>query len=279
MDKDFEQISERLRNYEAQPEAKLWEEIARKAPKAKINYLFVCCIAAAVALGGFVTMLILAPENPKIIKNTSEESPLVINSKTESNETAFQPSETAKEFSKTAKEFSETAIHFDQTATTENQSVTEADLKQESKEEVEQKTLISERKPTAKEVKTTPIQTMEVSSEPMVETKAEIEQSAKAPTMPEDTIKRMELFIPNAFTPSEARNNRFAPAEAEVKDYRMDIYNRQGVVLFTTNNIREAWDGTSQGEICPQGVYYYIVKFTDLHDNTHTQKGSLMLLR
>ena len=40
----------------------------------------------------------------------------------------------------------------------------------------------------------------------------------------------------------------------------LTIYNRWGNVLFTTNDPDINWDGTYNGSVISEGVYYYICK-------------------
>ncbi|MBO7224541.1 MAG: gliding motility-associated C-terminal domain-containing protein, partial [Bacteroidales bacterium] len=96
----------------------------------------------------------------------------------------------------------------------------------------------------------------------------------------EEQIQKVRIEMPNAFTPNSGdRNSIFKPAPIELKEFRMDIYNSNGVMIFTTNNIEEGWDGTYKGNPQPMAVYVYIVKFTNKNGVTAIQKGELMLIR
>lgn len=101
----------------------------------------------------------------------------------------------------------------------------------------------------------------------------------KAPEISQRDTVRSQLFVPNAFTPLSDKNNLFKPAQAAVSDYRMNIYNRQGVLLFDSEDITHGWDGRSKGEVCPSGTYVYVISFRDTEGKPHTQKGTLMLLK
>ena len=59
----------------------------------------------------------------------------------------------------------------------------------------------------------------------------------------------------------------------------MNIYNSNGILVFTTNNIEIGWDGNYKNNPQPMGVYVYVVKFTNKNGETSTQKGELMLIR
>lgn len=90
------------------------------------------------------------------------------------------------------------------------------------------------------------------------------------------------LYIPNAFTPDADEHNRyFRTAGSFIKFFHMDIYNRWGELVFSTDDIDTHWDGTYGGKICPQGVYTYVVKYAhDLNtDDKLTKAGHVNLLR
>jgi gliding motility-associated-like protein len=68
------------------------------------------------------------------------------------------------------------------------------------------------------------------------------------------------LYIPNTFTPDgNGLNDMFQPMGVGIdeENYRMDIFDRWGENIFTSNSFRKGWDGTVKGgsKIAPQGVY------------------------
>lgn len=105
-----------------------------------------------------------------------------------------------------------------------------------------------------------------------------IPQNRKSPIV-EDTINRLYLFIPNAFTPTESSNNVFKPAYCELKWYEMTIFARNGKQVFHSNSITNGWDGRMNGSYALQGTYIYVIKFENLNGYKNTQKGSVMLIR
>jgi gliding motility-associated-like protein len=89
--------------------------------------------------------------------------------------------------------------------------------------------------------------------------------------------------IPNAFTPNgDGLNDKFrilgTPAE-NITEYNFRIFNRWGQIIFETNNIDDAWDGTAKGQICPAGVYVWEIFYRDNNKTKITNKGTVMLLR
>ena len=279
MDKNYEQFRERLQDYEQQPDERLWKNVSKELNKPKHTYLTVSVIVATVLLAGFVGMLALAPEKAEkeIAKTETYPEPTV--QRQLADETAIEQNDTPKEFIQTPIRKNETAKENTVVAEPDNQSIISLNPMSVNNHEesaimgqnqvVRSQNVISitplAQKPMAKSANTEII-------EPETRTKASSDLSLK------DTV-RTQLFIPNAFIPGSGKNGIFKPAYAELSAYRMDIYNSRGVLIFTANDINHGWDGTFNGGDAMQGGYYYIVKFTDTKGNTHTQKGSLMLIR
>jgi gliding motility-associated-like protein len=66
------------------------------------------------------------------------------------------------------------------------------------------------------------------------------------------------LFIPNAFTPDgDGLNDLFRPVGERVKLFQMQIFDRLGNMVFETDNIDQAWNGSYRngGYYCEAGVY------------------------
>jgi len=71
------------------------------------------------------------------------------------------------------------------------------------------------------------------------------------------------LYIPNAFTPNgDGLNDRFKAIGEGFVTYQMDIFNRWGEVIYTTDSYRRPWggDGRDNLEEFPSGVYVYKIK-------------------
>lgn len=65
--------------------------------------------------------------------------------------------------------------------------------------------------------------------------------------------------IPNVFTPNGDDVNDFLLAKTSVLVEKVEfrLFNRAGVLIFSTTEPRLNWDGTYKGKIVPSGVYYY----------------------
>ena len=69
----------------------------------------------------------------------------------------------------------------------------------------------------------------------------------------------------------------------ETVDNSVEIYNRWGQLVFETENYDNAsnnWKGlTKSGQALAEGVYYYILTYTDDDGNFRQEKGHINLLK
>ncbi|OEK01071.1 hypothetical protein BFP97_05915 [Roseivirga sp. 4D4] len=79
------------------------------------------------------------------------------------------------------------------------------------------------------------------------------------------TVTNLKPLVnfPTAFSPNnDQTNDTFGAVFNCVLDFEMVIYSKWGEVVFSTNEITGQWDGTFGGELVPQGVYTYRVRYT-----------------
>ncbi len=95
-------------------------------------------------------------------------------------------------------------------------------------------------------------------------------------------IKEPKLHYPTAFTPDkqgDIKNEIFRVFGQYVSKFEMNIFNRWGELLFTTNNLDLGWDGNYKGKEQPEGTYAFVANITDLTGRTFKRSGSVVLLR
>ncbi len=93
-------------------------------------------------------------------------------------------------------------------------------------------------------------------------------------------LKDPNLFHPTAFTPNgDNLNDIFTVFGQYVVEFEMQIFNRWGELLFTTDDITSGWDGTFKGNAMPEGTYAFIANITDSAGRTFKRSGSVLLLR
>ncbi|MBI1286835.1 MAG: T9SS type B sorting domain-containing protein [Flavobacteriales bacterium] len=69
------------------------------------------------------------------------------------------------------------------------------------------------------------------------------------------------MIIPNVFTPNgDGWNDVFDVRTSAVGDYKLQIYNRWGNIVFENTSPLISWDGTtSAGVQAPAGTYFYVI--------------------
>lgn len=87
------------------------------------------------------------------------------------------------------------------------------------------------------------------------------------------------LYLPNAFTPNnDGKNPVFLPVFSysdEIEEYRMEIYNRWGGLVFRTEEKTYGWDGAK----APEGVYAVVVHYKSRGEKPKTVQGSVTIIR
>ena len=99
------------------------------------------------------------------------------------------------------------------------------------------------------------------------------------------------IIFPNAFTPNVSGptssgkynpanldNSLFYPYYDGVVDYNLEIYNRWGELIFTSNDVTVGWDGYYKNKLCTQDVYVYKCKGTFLNGKNFFKSGDITLL-
>jgi gliding motility-associated-like protein len=95
-----------------------------------------------------------------------------------------------------------------------------------------------------------------------------------------EIINDYAVYIPNTFTPNgDDVNDIFYVYGFGIKDYKMTIYDRWGIKLFTSTDQTQGWNGIYNGEICEQGTYIYYVEFTPYKGKHEIRPGHVNIIR
>lgn len=98
------------------------------------------------------------------------------------------------------------------------------------------------------------------------------------------------ISFPNAFVPDqEAANNGyynegsnridiFYPVSNGVTSYRLRIYNRTGMLMFETSDIKVGWNGYYNDQLAPQDVYIYEATGKFMDGTSFSKKGDITLI-
>lgn len=105
-----------------------------------------------------------------------------------------------------------------------------------------------------------------------------------------ETIKKLDVeiehhyYVPNAINlSSNGVNANFKPVGEDLQsmEYRMMIYDKNGHLVFETDNINKPWTGINQQTNKPaeRGVYLWKITTKDKYGNTRHKQGQVTLFR
>ena len=91
------------------------------------------------------------------------------------------------------------------------------------------------------------------------------------------------IYIPTGFSPDfDGVNETFVVKGHGISedDFTMLIYNRWGEEVFSSDNIHNGWDGKTKGNNLAQvGIYYYLIKFSDIYGIKYEKSGAINLIK
>jgi gliding motility-associated-like protein len=88
-----------------------------------------------------------------------------------------------------------------------------------------------------------------------------------------------EINIPTAFTPhSTAANNLYRIQHKDVKEFKMQIYNRWGLLVFQSEDAEKGWDGTFSGQKCPPDTYQMILDYSYCVNGITIRKNTVSVI-
>ncbi len=103
-------------------------------------------------------------------------------------------------------------------------------------------------------------------------------------------IKSGEIIVPTGFTPNpngpsggmytenDYSNDVFHPHIKGVIEYRLEVYNRLGILLFESSDINIGWDGYFNGELVDKGVYVWRVSGKYNNGKKFEEFGNIALI-
>ena len=89
------------------------------------------------------------------------------------------------------------------------------------------------------------------------------------------------FYVPSAFTPNnDGVNDNFTALGIGVREFEMSIFDRWGLLLFSSDNIDKGWNGNNHntGEPCVSDVYVYKIRLKDVLGNYRDYVGRVNLL-
>jgi gliding motility-associated-like protein len=94
-----------------------------------------------------------------------------------------------------------------------------------------------------------------------------------------EVVSHVRVFVPNAFTPNgDGLNDWFAIFGRRVETYQLEVYDRNGSLLFLSEDISQSWDGTIKGTPAAEGSYSWRISGVSDYGTPYEMQGSVLLL-
>jgi gliding motility-associated-like protein len=92
-------------------------------------------------------------------------------------------------------------------------------------------------------------------------------------------FRETEFYMPNAFRPNGI-NTSFKPVTTSFggTNYKFQIYNRWGQLVFETTDPTEGWDGTYNGKPYVVGSYVYLLAYESVFGQEVLKQGTVTLI-
>jgi len=88
------------------------------------------------------------------------------------------------------------------------------------------------------------------------------------------------LRVPNTFTPNgDGTNDVFYANGVNVTEFRMQVFNRWGQLIFETTDINQGWNGSYLGTSCKVDTYVWKVTYNHLAAQKEQLMGHVNLVR
>ncbi len=89
------------------------------------------------------------------------------------------------------------------------------------------------------------------------------------------------IIIPNVFTPNgDGINDLFKISGINSNsNFNCTIFDRWGLKLYDWSDVTKGWDGKTNGKLCNDGTYFYVLNFTDNTNNEIKKQGNLNLFK
>jgi len=106
--------------------------------------------------------------------------------------------------------------------------------------------------------------------------------------LPAGVLKFSTVFKPNTTGPQDITTLPtggaaldqffFPPIRETVINYKLQIFNRWGNLIFESHDINKPWNGYYKGELCKQGVYIWFVEGKYANGKPFKKTGDVTLL-
>jgi gliding motility-associated-like protein len=92
---------------------------------------------------------------------------------------------------------------------------------------------------------------------------------------------QIKIIIPNVFTPNgDGTNDVFSITAEGLKDLKIDIYDRWGLLMYNQEGQSLSWDGKlTNGQLASDGTYYFLFSGKDIKGTPIEKQGYLTLIK
>jgi gliding motility-associated-like protein len=88
------------------------------------------------------------------------------------------------------------------------------------------------------------------------------------------------LWVPSAFTPNDDSHNEFFKVGYYgIRSLHIDIFDRWGTIVFSSDDKDFLWDGRFKGLDCPEGVFTYRIEAIGENELEYPKIGTVTLIR
>ncbi|MDR1725004.1 MAG: gliding motility-associated C-terminal domain-containing protein [Bacteroidales bacterium] len=266
-DKNFDYVRQVFENFEQQPDKKIWDNIDKHLTVKRFPYKSVG-ISAIIIVATAIAFLFFKPETPQISQTANKvKTPNLSTTSSVTVDTSKSEKIAAVTHNNITNNTPVTSIdnnvYFNISSDTflcsENDNIIIKDK-------------VIESKPLITKIETN------INIPKINDNNTNIDAKQETVLL-NNTEKKQQLIIPNAFTPTATSNNIFKPVYKDLKSYEMNIYNRNGQCIYHTNSIEQGWNGETSGQMCKDGTYIYVITFETHEGESNVQKGSFMLIK
>ncbi len=93
-------------------------------------------------------------------------------------------------------------------------------------------------------------------------------------------LDNIALHVPSGFTPNGTEpNETFQVGYFGIRDLRVRVYSRWGLLVFESDDKDFRWNGTYRGTPVPEGVYVYVIDATGENSQVLQRSGTVTLIR
>ena len=89
-----------------------------------------------------------------------------------------------------------------------------------------------------------------------------------------------QAYLPNSFSPNgDGINDELQLlTDCELQFFQMEVYDRWGSLMFSTDDVRQVWDGRYKGDLLDTGVYLWTVEYQFVNQITPVLKMETITL-